>query len=85
MAFDKDTYCSFCYMPGAKHEGGAEINGKHVSGVFCKKECFDKWLRWKNALLSDPEGPTTGQGAGVCPTCQKKEDPEKEAAPVGDA
>jgi hypothetical protein len=52
MAFDKDTYCSFCYMPGAKHEGGAEINGKHVSGVFCKKECFDKWLRWKRALIS---------------------------------
>ena len=80
MAFDKDTYCSFCYMPGAKHEGGAEINGKHVSGVFCKKECFDKWLRWKNALFSG-----AGQDASVCPSCQKQEDPEKEAAPVGDA
>ena len=81
MAFDKDTYCSFCYMPGAKHEGGAEINGKHVSGVFCKKECFDKWLRWKNVLLSE-----TGQTQrSVCPSCQEKEDPEKEAAPVGDA
>ena len=79
MAFDKDTYCSFCYMPGARHEGGAEINGKHVSGVFCNKSCFDKWLRWKNALLSD-----AGQDASVCPSCQKREDPEKEAAPVGD-
>jgi ribosomal protein L37AE/L43A len=27
----------------------------------------------------------TGQDASVCPSCQKKEDPEKEAAPVGDA
>ena len=76
MAFNKDTYCSFCYMPGAKHEGGAEINGKHVSGVFCKKECFDKWLRWKNALLSDPEWCTSGEGARVCPECQKREDEE---------
>ena len=80
MAFDKDTYCSFCYMPGAKHEGGAEINGKHVSGVFCNKSCFGKWLRWKNALLSG-----AGQDASVCPSCQKREGPEKEAAPVGDA
>ncbi len=27
----------------------------------------------------------TGQDARVCPDCQKREDPEKEAAPVGDA
>lgn len=25
------------------------------------------------------------QDANVCPSCQNKEDPEKEAAPVGDA
>jgi len=60
-------------MPGAKHEGGAEINGKTVSGVFCKKECFDKWLRWKRALLSGTE----------CPTCSKQEDRQPEA-PMGD-
>jgi hypothetical protein len=43
--------CSFCYMPGAKHEGGAEIDGKQVSGIFCNKTCFEKWLKWKSAVI----------------------------------
>lgn len=50
--FDKDTYCSFCYMPGAKHEGGAQVNGQQVRGIFCSKDCFDKWLRWKSAMIT---------------------------------
>jgi len=32
--------------------------------VFCNKACFDKWLRWKTALLSGTERPT----------CSKQED-----------
>jgi hypothetical protein len=51
MAFDTDTYCSFCNMPGAKHRGGAEIHGVVVSGVFCNKEHFEKWLKWKLAFV----------------------------------
>jgi hypothetical protein len=51
MEFDKLGYCSFCNMPGAKHEGGAEVDGTTISGVFCDKNCFDKWLRWKGAFV----------------------------------
>jgi hypothetical protein len=50
VKFSDDTYCSFCYMPGAKHQGGAEIGGKQVSGVFCNEACFKKWLRWKQMI-----------------------------------
>ena len=51
MAFDKDTYCSYCNMPGAKHSGGVQIEGQNVSGIFCNKSCFDKWVLWKAAFI----------------------------------
>jgi len=54
--FSQDTYCSFCYMPGAKHEGGAEIEGQSVTGIFCNKGCFEKWVQWKYALLASNHG-----------------------------
>jgi rubrerythrin len=36
-------------------------------------------------VLFGTEGSMTGHDASVCPSCQKKEDLEKEAAPVSDA
>lgn len=42
--------CDFCGHPCAKHEGGAEIGEVDISGYFCDKDCFDKWLKWKSTL-----------------------------------
>jgi len=52
MVFDQDTFCSFCNYPGAQHQGGAERDGIKVTGNFCSRDCFDKWLRWKNMLIA---------------------------------
>jgi len=45
-------FCSFCNAPAPKHEGGAEFDGVPLSGKFCGPDCFESWLRWKNALVS---------------------------------
>jgi hypothetical protein len=52
MTFDPDTFCSFCNIPGARHEGGGEIEGVTITGRFCDRSCFDKWLLWKGMLIS---------------------------------
>jgi len=39
-------------MPGAKHEGGIEVNGLSTTGAFCNKDCFDKWALWKATLIA---------------------------------
>jgi len=51
-SFDKCSFCSFCNMPGAKHEGGIEVNGLSATGSFCNKDCFDKWALWKATLIA---------------------------------
>ena len=43
--------CDFCGFPAADHEGGIEIKGIAISGHFCKKECFDSWVKWKAAFI----------------------------------
>jgi hypothetical protein len=38
--------CSFCNLPGASHEGGGVLpDGEVMTGFFCNKICFDKWLK----------------------------------------
>jgi hypothetical protein len=49
-------FCSFCNSPAPKHQGGAEINGKAISGVFCSEICFESWLKWKGALATLKKG-----------------------------
>jgi hypothetical protein len=44
---DRETWCSMCYSPGNKHEGGFEYQGKRYIGKFCSKDCFDLWVQWK--------------------------------------
>lgn len=53
---DEIKNCSYCNQPGPKHEGGGMIRGISVSGVFCNKICFEKWLVWKSAVLSWLDG-----------------------------
>jgi len=50
MSFD--GRCSFCNHPSAPFRGGGEFEGVHVSGNFCRREHFEKWLRWKAVLIS---------------------------------
>jgi len=47
----KDNWCSMCYSPKTKHEGGFEYQGKQYIGKFCSKECFDMWVQWKYSFL----------------------------------
>ena len=45
-------FCDSCNSPDPKHEGGGIVDGKEYSGIFCSRECFDRWLKWKGAIIT---------------------------------